>query len=75
MIEDIEESKTYVKQLEELISSGATRPQIVDWLAEHNESVTDLNTTTQQHHWVDRGLKLSCEGAGHPNHQSWKMRK
>lgn len=28
---------------------------------------------TQAHNWVDRGLKLSCEGADHPHHQSWKV--
>lgn len=25
-----------------------------------------------RHVWVDRGLKMSCEGAGHPHHQAWK---
>lgn len=28
----------------------------------------------QEHRWVDRGLKMSCEGANHPYHQSWKKR-
>jgi hypothetical protein len=27
------------------------------------------------HKWVDRGLKLSCEGAGHPMHQAWKQNR
>jgi hypothetical protein len=27
----------------------------------------------QGHRWIDRGLKMSCEGAGHPYHQSWKF--
>ena len=26
------------------------------------------------HRWVDRGLKMSCEGAGHPFHQVWKQK-
>lgn len=25
------------------------------------------------HRWVDRGLILSCEGAGHPNHRHHKV--
>ena len=25
------------------------------------------------HKWVDRGLILSCEGAGHPNHRHHKQ--
>lgn len=24
------------------------------------------------HKWVDRGMKLSCEGAGHVHHEAWK---
>jgi hypothetical protein len=28
----------------------------------------------QQHNWIDRGMKMSCEGAGHPYHQSWKRK-
>lgn len=29
----------------------------------------NLDTTQKpQHNWVRRGLKLSCEGANHPNH-------
>jgi len=33
----------------------------------------DLNNLPKQtHRWVDRGLVLSCEGAGHPNHRSFK---
>jgi hypothetical protein len=27
-----------------------------------------------KHRWIDRGEKLSCEGAGHPNHQAWKFK-
>lgn len=30
------------------------------------------NPPTQGHNWIDRGLKYSCEGAGHPYHQSYK---
>lgn len=31
------------------------------------------NLSPIKHRWVDRGLVLSCEGAGHPNHQSFKL--
>lgn len=30
------------------------------------------NPPTQGHNWVDRGIKYSCEGAGHPYHQAYK---
>lgn len=29
---------------------------------------------TQNHRWIDRGLVMSCEGAGHPYHQAYKRR-
>lgn len=33
----------------------------------------DLNSVQPvQHVWVDRGLKLSCENAGHAHHEVWK---
>jgi hypothetical protein len=40
------------------------------------EYVFDPETAPKQGHlWVDRGLKLSCEGAGHANHQAWKRQR
>lgn len=37
------------------------------------EYVFDPATAPKQtHKWVDRGLKLSCEGASHAFHQAWK---
>lgn len=45
------------------------------------EAMEDLEEIVEQgrlrqHNWVDRGLKLSCEGAGHPQHEVYKpMRK
>jgi hypothetical protein len=36
----------------------------------------DLNNMpSQEHHWVDRGLVLSCEGGSHPNHRSFKRQR
>lgn len=31
------------------------------------------NLKPKTHNWVDRGMFMSCEGAGHPNHRSKKM--
>lgn len=28
-----------------------------------------------KHRWIDRGLKLSCEDAGHAHHEAWKHQK
>lgn len=41
--------------------------------AEHELNLDDL--PTQKHIWIDRGLVLSCENAGHPNHRHFKIRK
>lgn len=54
--------------------AGKSNEEIADSLqAEH---VFDPATAPKQNHiWVDRGLKLSCETASHPYHQSWKRGK
>lgn len=33
------------------------------------------NLPKQKHIWTDRGLKFTCENAGHPMHEAWKRRK
>ncbi len=30
------------------------------------------NMPSQVHRWVDRGIVMSCEDAGHPNHRHFK---
>lgn len=32
------------------------------------------NVQPQQHNWIDRGAKLSCENAGHPHHSAFKRK-
>lgn len=38
---------------------------------EHTVDLDDL--PRPEHKWVDRGLVVSCEGAGHPNHRHFKF--
>lgn len=39
------------------------------------EAVFDPETAVPpEHKWVDRGLVMSCEGAGHPNHRHFKIK-
>jgi hypothetical protein len=33
------------------------------------------NLPGQSHSWVDRGMVMSCEGAGHANHHAYKRRR
>lgn len=52
------------------------RKQIHDELQSKSEFTMDLdNLTPIKHLWIDRGLVMSCEGAGHPNHRHFKIRK
>ena len=40
-----------------------------------NDVVFELDKQAKVlHNWIDRGLKLSCEDAGHPQHEVWKKR-
>lgn len=48
--------------------------EIQDYLEANPEAEVDLSHP-QPHNWVDRGLKMSCEGAAHPNHQVWKKHR
>lgn len=39
------------------------------------EQVLDIdNLPGQEHHWVDRGMVISCEGGTHGYHQVYKRR-
>lgn len=65
----------YQKELE-AEQKNKTRDEIIDELNQKSEYVFDPATAPKQsHRWVDRGLVLSCEGAGHANHQAWKRRE
>lgn len=68
-------SDWYEEHLEALKAeqAGKSREEIKAQLAETNQHVFDPETAQPvKHNWVDRGLKLSCETAGHPSHQTWK---
>jgi hypothetical protein len=54
---------------------GMTKEEVMAKLAAENESVVDLDSLTQTHHWIDRGNIMSCEGANHPNHRHRKVRR
>lgn len=49
------------------------RAKIREMLEEKYEHVFDPeNPPKVLHNWVERGIKLSCEGAGHPHHFVYK---
>lgn len=57
--------------------ANMSREQVKEQLTQSSEAVVDVDELIEksraiQHNWVQRGLKVSCEGAGHPNHQVWR---
>lgn len=64
-----EEQQTEMKEGQQ----DMTRDEIIDLLKSQKHEVYDPhNIQPIQHRWIDRGLKMSCENAGHPWHESYK---
>lgn len=56
--------------------SNMSREEVAENLQKNSEHVFDPDNAPKIfHNWVDRGLKYSCEDAGHPMHQAWKRQK
>jgi len=70
-------SKQWYEEYQEKLhdeQDGKSREEIAEDLQQHTEHVFDPdNAPKQGHKWVDRGLKMSCEHAGHAMHQAWKV--
>lgn len=78
---DVPDPVPYRQQLAEKHAAQATmtRQQVMQQMVDEGAAVQDLDEIVEagrkvQHFWVDRGLKLSCEGATHPNHHVWKKK-
>lgn len=53
-----------------------TPQEIADKMASESEYSLDLNHLPSINHiWVDRGEVMSCEGAQHPSHRHFKVRR
>jgi hypothetical protein len=61
--------------LEEIMDTeDISRDEAIEKLRNRTEWLQDMdNLKPQSHNWVDRGLIISCEGAGHPHHQTSRM--
>ena len=54
-------------------SETKTHEEVVEELKQQHEYVFDPATAPPiAHNWIDRGMKFSCEYAGHANHEVWK---
>lgn len=62
MIEQLAESQ-------ELTIEQATKEYL-----KNSDYVVELDKVRQEHNWIDRGLKLTCESPAHPTHEVWKRR-
>lgn len=68
--------QTYKEYKEQLKAEQGdmTKEEIIELMSKKSEFMADLdNLKPQEHRWVDRGLVMSCEHAGHPNHRSFKV--
>lgn len=67
--------KAYLKELEE---EQADKPYeaIKEEMFQQSRHAIELdNLQPQVHVWIDRGAVMSCEGAAHPNHRSFKIQR
>lgn len=72
---ETEQPQWLVERMAELrkMQEGKSRQEVAAMLEQESEHVFDPQTAPKQaHRWIDRGLKYSCEGAGHPYHQAFK---
>lgn len=62
------------KVFERIEADEAKKPQENPQNARQNvlHTVDISKLTPQVHIWVDRGLVMSCEGAGHASHRTFK---
>jgi hypothetical protein len=56
--------------------SEKTREELVEEAKKTHEAVFDMeNRQPVKHNWIDRGLNMTCEDAGHPYHVVFKKRR
>lgn len=70
-------SKAYEQEKQALKDEQSSKSydEIKEQLQKQNEFLVELDRLVPQEHvWIDRGEVMSCEGAAHPNHRSFKRR-
>lgn len=53
--------------------ANTTKEDILEQPAEYKLDLDNL--PKQKHNWVRRGIKVSCEGANHPHHSHFLVRR
>lgn len=71
-------SKQWYEQYQEKLQaeqSTQSRTEIAETLQKSGNHVFDPETAPKQEHvWIDRGEKYTCENANHHWHEIWKRR-
>lgn len=70
--------QTYKEYKDEIVSEqeGLTREQIHEQMKKQSDFMVELDNLPKQNHiFIDRGAKLTCENAGHPYHEVFKRIK
>lgn len=64
-------------QIEQIAEAeGISIAEASKQFVENSDNATNLDDLkSQKHSWTDRGLKWTCENAGHPWHEAFKHRK
>jgi hypothetical protein len=64
-------------QIENIASENEVSVQEAAHMFEQSSEYSlDLgNLPKQKHNWVNRGIKVSCEGAGHPHHSHFLIKR
>ena len=58
------------------MKSEPSREEQIEEERQNNEWLLDLdNLPPIPHRWIDRGMKMTCEDAGHPYHEVFKIRR
>lgn len=56
--------------------AGMTKEEVLQLLETQSEHIADLdNLPKSEHNWVKRGVKVSCEGANHPHHSHFLVKR
>jgi len=74
--DNIPKRQSYAEYKQELAQeqAGLSRADIANPMKQSSEAIFDPETVARPtHNWIDRGVRFSCEGAGHPNHYAYKQ--
>ena len=71
-------AQTYTEFQQEVksVQADLSKDDVMDLMGKQHEYVEDLdNLPKQQHNWVNRGAVMSCEGALHPYHRHFLVKR